>query len=208
MGEKEFWSRNFIVTPDVLIPRPETELIIELALNIIPNQCSFHIADLGTGSGAIAITLGLERPKAVISAIDLSEKALAIATKNAQHHSANNVTFLKSSWLSNTTDKFDLIISNPPYIDKTDTHLQQGDVRFEPSRALVAENNGLKDIETIALQAKGSLKKGAYLILEHGFEQQQQVHEILQFSRYSSIKTHKDLLGHPRVTIAQWNCND
>lgn len=207
MGEKEFWSRGFTVTPDVLIPRPETELIIELALALIPNKPTYHIADLGTGSGAIAITLGLERPNTTVLAIDYSDKALTVASQNAQRLKASNVTLRRSDWLNKVTGEFDLIISNPPYIDKQDSHLQQGDVRFEPASALIAENNGLKDIQRIAKQAKGFLKNEAYLMLEHGFDQQQQVQEILQSSGYTSVKTHKDLIGHPRVTIAQWNCH-
>lgn len=207
MGEKEFWSRSFSVTPDVLIPRPETELIIELALLLIPNKPQYRIADLGTGSGAIAITLGLERPNTTVLAIDYSNKALTVARQNAQQLKVNNVSLLHSDWLNKVTGEFDLIISNPPYIDKHDEHLQQGDVRFEPASALIAENNGLKDIQGIAKQAKRFLKNGAYLMLEHGFDQQQQVQEILQFAGYKSLKTHKDLIGQPRVTIAQWNCH-
>lgn len=205
-SEKEFWSRSFLVTQDVLIPRPETELLIEVALTTIAKGQTLQLADLGTGSGAIAITLGLERPNCIITAIDSSPAALTIAKQNARSLNANSITFIESHWLTETrAQQFDLIISNPPYIDSEDAHLQQGDVRFEPLAALVADNHGLKDFESIIKQARSSLTLGGQLLFEHGFEQHKEVQALFNTHGFEQVSTYKDLLGYPRVTKAQWN---
>jgi len=205
-GVREFWSRDFTVTPDVLIPRPDTELLVELGLTLIPADKSVKVIDLGTGSGIIAITLAAERPHAHISAADASLPALNIARRNAQRHSINNITFYQSNWLAEIADTgFHLIISNPPYIAEDDCHLLQGDVRFEPKSALCAAGQGLGDIKTIADTARKHLEPGGHLLIEHGYDQQQQVQRIFKGFNYDNVDTYRDLSGQPRVTYGQWN---
>lgn len=205
-GNREFWSRDFQVSPDVLIPRPDTELLIELSLQLIPADEPFKIIDLGTGSGIIAITLAVERPHAQISATDISVAALRIARLNADRHKINNVQFYQSNWYSNVPDsKFNLIISNPPYIAEDDSHLQQGDVRFEPQTALCAAEQGLSDIKIIATLARNHLELDGNLLIEHGYDQQQQVQALFKDLHYDKVQTYKDLSGQPRVTYGLWN---
>lgn len=205
-GNREFWSRDFQVSPDVLIPRPDTELLIELSLNLIPTDESVKIIDLGTGSGIIAITLAAERPHAHISATDFSLAALRIAQVNAEKHRINNIQFYHSNWFADVPDtQFDLIVSNPPYIAEDDVHLQQGDVRFEPQSALSAPEQGLADIRTIAGAARNYLKPGGHLLIEHGYNQQQQAQTLFKDLHYDNVQTYKDLSGQPRVTHGQWN---
>lgn len=205
-GVREFWSRDFKITPDVLIPRPDTELLIELSLPLIPKDKSFKIIDLGTGSGVIAVTLGCERPHAQILAIDSSEDALKVAKQNAEKHRSRLVRFVKSEWFCDIIDKdFDLVISNPPYIAPDDPHLQQGDLRFEPQSALVAAENGLRDIAEIVETACKRLKAGGHLLIEHGFNQQAPVRTLFESFGYAHIQSHLDLAGHPRVTSGQWH---
>lgn len=203
---REFWSREFYVTPDVLIPRPDTELLIELSLNLIADKPSARLIDLGTGSGNIAITLAAERPDIHIFATDFSEKALKIAKQNAQAHGINNINFIQSSWFEEVTQsEFDLVISNPPYIAESDPHLLRGDVRFEPESALIAEKQGLKDIVSISNQARRFLKSDGILLIEHGFDQQSQVQLLFSKLNYKGIETYHDLSGNPRVTTGQWS---
>lgn len=200
-GVKEFWSRDFKVNPDVLIPRPDTELLIELSLIAIENNTKVRLLDLGTGSGIIAITLAAERPDIEVFASDLCDKALNIAQQNANTYKLKNVHFLQSHWFNGIAQsQFDLIISNPPYIENNDPHLSQGDVRFEPKSALIAASHGLKDIKNISIKAYKRLKPGGMLLIEHGFEQKTQVQGIFKSSSYCKIKTHTDLSGNPRVT--------
>ena len=202
-GTREFWSRDFKVTPDVLIPRPDTELLIELSLALIPKNQSIKIIDLGTGSGIIAVTLAAERPNAQIVAIDTSLAALQIAQHNAQQQQITNIEFYQSDWFAAVPPSlFDLIISNPPYIDSEDEHLQQGDVRFEPQSALIAGNQGLSDIEIIADKARYYLKSGGHLLIEHGYNQALQVQRVFNLLHYDGIKSYQDLSGHDRVTCA------
>ncbi len=204
-GNREFWSRDFKVNKDVLIPRPDTELLIELGLKLINNISKPRILDLGTGSGIIAITLAAERPDSHVLASDISELALALAKQNAASYQLQNIQFIKASWLHGIQSKdFDFIISNPPYIDSNDPHLSQGDLRFEPKSALVAADKGLKDIKTIISQSISFLKNGATLLIEHGFDQHLSVQEIYKSFAYKNIKTHTDLSNNPRVTTAQW----
>ncbi|NOQ37175.1 MAG: peptide chain release factor N(5)-glutamine methyltransferase [Methylococcaceae bacterium] len=204
VGKREFWSRDFKVSPDVLIPRPDTELLIELCLPLIPENEPCKIIDLGTGSGIIGVTLAAERPNAIVIASDISEKSLKIAKENAASHQLKNISFQQSSWLDDIApDEFDLIISNPPYIAADDPHLKQGDLRFEPQHALVADDDGLKDISLIAKSAYSYLKQGGHLLIEHGFEQQEMAQMIFQTFSYANIQTHKDLAGLPRVTSGQ-----
>jgi len=204
-GQREFWSRDFSVTPDVLIPRPDTELLIEISLEILKDKNNPKILDLGTGSGIIAVTLALEIPQATVTATDISHQALKIAQDNARKHNAR-VHFIQSDWLENIADTdFELIISNPPYIAANDPHLYHSDLEHEPVNALVSEDNGLNDLKKIARQARHHLKEGGQLLLEHGYNQQSEVKEILTASQYSAVKTYTDLSGHPRATIGQWN---
>jgi release factor glutamine methyltransferase len=205
-GHREFWSRDFQVTPDVLIPRPDTELLIELSLQLIPSDQSVKLIDLGTGSGIIAITLAAERPHAQVIATDFSLAALEIAKRNAKHHHITNIRFQQSDWLDNVPDaQFDLIVSNPPYIAEDDSHLQEGDVRFEPQTALVAAQHGLQAIQTIVKSACSRLKIHGHLLIEHGYNQQRLVQTIFQDLHYDKVHTYQDLSGQPRVTYGQWN---
>jgi release factor glutamine methyltransferase len=205
-GNREFWSRDFLVSPDVLIPRPDTELLIELSLQLLPTTEPVEIIDLGTGSGIIAITLATELPRAQVSATDLSLAALQIARLNADKHHVCNIDFYHSNWFIDIPEtKFNLIISNPPYIAEDDTHLQQGDVRFEPQTALTAPEQGLADIKIIADSARSHLKSGGHLLIEHGYNQQQQVQNLFRTMHYDKVQTYKDLSGQPRVTYGLWN---
>ncbi len=205
-GEREFWSRSFKVGPDVLIPRPDTELLIELSLDLLPKDKPCKIIDLGTGSGILAITLAAERPLSKVIATDLSPAALSVARQNAERLNTGNVCFLQSHWFEAITDDdFDLVISNPPYIDENDPHLKEGDVRFEPASALVSDENGLKDIRCIAEQARQHLKNNGHLLVEHGYNQQAEVQTIFKNLNYRQVETHTDLSSNPRVTSGIWN---
>jgi len=205
-GRREFWSRDFHVTPDVLIPRPDTELLIELSLKLIPPDKLIKIIDLGTGSGIIAITLAAECPHALVSATDFSLAALRIAQLNANKHHINNIQFYQSNWFANVPDaKFHLIVSNPPYIAEDDVHLKQGDIRFEPQTALCAGEQGLSDIKIIAETARNRLEPGGHLLIEHGYDQQHPVQTIFKDFHYDNVQTVTDLSGQPRVTYGQLN---
>jgi release factor glutamine methyltransferase len=205
-GSREFWSRDFRVTPDVLIPRPDTELLIELSLKLIPPDKPVKIIDLGTGSGILAITLAAECPHAHVTATDFSLSALRIARLNANKHSTHNIRFFQSNWFANVPDaKFNLIVSNPPYIAEDDIHLKQGDIRFEPQTALCAADQGLSDIKTIADKARNHLEPGGHLLIEHGYDQQHPVQTIFKDFHYDNVQTVADLSGQPRVTYGQWN---
>jgi len=204
-GRREFWSREFIVTPDVLIPRPETELLIEHALELLPRQQALAVLDLGTGSGAIAVTLAAERPLLQITATDISSAALHIAKLNARRHQTTNIHFCQSRWFEDLpVARYDLVVSNPPYIAAQDMHLQQGDLRFEPQTALLARHHGLADIEEIIDTARRRLKIGGHLLLEHGYDQQNAVQEILCRCHYREIRSYPDLAGQPRVSTGLW----
>lgn len=205
-GIREFWSRSFSVSPDVLIPRPDSELLIELSLERLPSDRSCKIIDLGTGSGILAITLAAERPSATVIATDISAAALSMAQQNAKQLNTDNVRFLLSHWFDTVADTdFDLIISNPPYIADNDPHLGQGDVRFEPKTALISDEQGLKDIRLLAEQARRHLKHNGHLLIEHGYNQQAQVQAIFKNFNYRQVTTHNDLSGNPRVTSGLWN---
>lgn len=204
-GNREFWSRDFQVSPDVLIPRPDTELLIELSLKLMPADEPVKIIDLGTGSGIIAITLAAERPHAQISATDFSLAALRIARRNADKHHINTIQFYQSNWFAGVpATQFNLIISNPPYIAEDDSHLQQGDVRFEPQTALCAAEQGLGDIKIIADAARNYLEPRGHLLIEHGYDQQQQVQSLFKDLHYDNVQTYTDLSGQPRVTYGQF----
>ncbi|NOT11364.1 MAG: peptide chain release factor N(5)-glutamine methyltransferase [Methylococcaceae bacterium] len=203
-GVREFWSRDFDVTPDVLIPRPDTELLVELSLNLIPLNQALNILDLGTGSGNIAITLAAERPASHVSASDSSSSALRIAERNAMKHDISNIQFYLSDWFASIpSGSFTLVVSNPPYIAENDAHLQQGDLRFEPYSALCAMENGLSAIRILADNARHYLEPDGHLLIEHGYDQQQSVTSIFEECHYKNIKTFTDLSGQPRVTYGQ-----
>ena len=205
IGYREFWSRDFKVTRDVLIPRPDTELIIELCLNLLKNKPNARILDLGTGSGIIAVTLAAELPEIEAVATDFSLAALTIAKHNALTYQLDNITFIQSNWFDNIPQStFDLVISNPPYIAKNDPHLSRGDLRFEPHNALISDNQGLKDIKTICHQARLYSAQNSTLLIEHGYDQKKPVQALFNAYSYSSISTHSDLSNNPRVTTGQY----
>lgn len=204
IGKQEFWSLELTVGAATLIPRPETELLVELVLEKINAPGAIGI-DLGTGTGAIALALASEQPQWQLLGIDFSQQAVELANRNKQQLAMVNVEFLQSSWLTNVASKYrlacDFIVSNPPYIDGDDPHLSQGDVRYEPESALVAANNGYQDIIDITRQSIEFLKPEGILLFEHGFEQGARVRSILAGSGYVSITTVTDLAGHDRVTL-------
>jgi release factor glutamine methyltransferase len=201
-GRREFWSLELTVTPDVLIPRPETELLVEQALMRIPAEATWTIADLGTGSGAIALAIARERPRCRLIATDASETALAVAQGNAIRLAIVNVEFRHGEWLDPLADEvLDMIVSNPPYVAEQDPHLAQGDVRFEPRGALVAGADGLSAIRVIAAAAHRHLRRSGFLLLEHGFDQAPAVRAVLAKHGYEAVATCPDLQGLPRVSF-------
>ena len=203
LGYKEFWSLKLKINPSVLIPRPETELLVETATKLLPNH-RLNIADLGTGSGAIALALSKERPNWQIIATDISPNAIKIAKQNQATHQCENIQFIEMHWGTGLTESnFDLIISNPPYIEQNDPHLTQGDVQHEPKKALIAADNGFADIHFIIKQAANLLKPSAYLLLEHGYQQGIFVQNLFKQNNYYDIKTIKDLAGLERVTYGK-----
>ena len=204
LGHKEFWGLDFVVTKDTLIPRPESELLVEMALAALPKS-KLTIADLGTGSGAIALALASERPDWDIVAVDQSAAALAVAKQNAQHLSLNQVCFTQGSWCEALGKvKYDAIISNPPYIADKDPHLSQGDLRSEPRSALASGEDGLDDIRLIVSQVPNYLQIRGLLLLEHGYNQAAYVSHLLQTAGFTEIRQQQDLAGHVRITQARW----
>jgi release factor glutamine methyltransferase len=215
LGEREFFGLSFKVSPATLIPRPETELLVELALGYIPThglsdthslprekkERTFRVLDLGTGSGVIALSIAHARPGAFVTAVDASASALEVARENAQRLGIANVSFLQSDWFSTLDQqRYDLIVSNPPYVAAGDVHLSQGDVRFEPLTALASGTNGLDDIRKIISQAGTYLECGAWLLLEHGYDQAAQVRDLLQLNGFGEIFSKKDIAGIDRVS--------
>lgn len=201
IGKREFWSLDLKVTPDVLIPRPETELLVEQALRHIPPDAPWIIADLGTGSGAVALAIAHERPRCRVIATDISTAALAVARGNVQQLGIANVELRQGEWLSPLADmRMDLIVSNPPYVAECDPHLAQGGLRFEPNGALVAGADGLAAIRLIARDAPAHLRPGGCLLMEHGFDQGAAVRAILIERGYQAVTTYADLQALPRVS--------
>jgi len=200
-GIREFWSMELIVSPATLIPRPETELLVEMALERIPPDAPWTIADLGTGSGAIALAIAAERPRCRVIATDISSAALEVARTNAERFGLTNVEFRHGDWLSPLADEMlDMIVSNPPYIRVADPHLETGDLRFEPGQALIAGADGLDAIRHIASAAGRCLKPGGPLLFEHGWDQAGAVSGLLRRLGYHDIVCSPDLAGHARVT--------
>lgn len=209
-GEKTFWNLSLITNNSTLIPRPETELLVELALDFLQDKPTAKILDLGTGTGAIALSIAAERKQKHIRdkifACDIHSKIIQLAQQNAAKNQLNNVVFLQSNWFSHINQKnFDLILANPPYIAADDPHLTTDDLLFEPKSALVAEQQGLADIQQIICQAKIYLKPGSALMLEHGYQQASAVTDLLVKHKYSQIKTQQDYAGLDRITLAIWD---
>jgi release factor glutamine methyltransferase len=203
-GTKGFWDIELSVGPGVLIPRPETELLVELALSLDQDQVR-SMVDLGTGSGAIAISIAGKRPQWTISATDISTDAISIARKNARDNHVN-INFIEGHWFQPLSNRrFDLIVSNPPYIDPDDPHLAQPGLRFEPEEALVSDLNGLSAINEIVANARHHLTPEGWIILEHGYDQSAKVCAMLESHGYQAISVHKDLAGNDRAAIARFN---
>lgn len=203
-GRKEFWDLQLKINHDVLIPRPDTELLVETALAKLPEDESIRVADLGTGSGAIALALASGRDNWQLIATDQSARALDLAQENAKNLDIKNISFFQGSWLAPLSGlTFDAILSNPPYIEKNDPHLQRGDVRFEPVHALISEENGLADIHHIISNSPSFLTPSGWLMLEHGYQQGEQVRQLFAAFSYSEIETLRDLAGHERITIGR-----
>ena len=206
LGRREFWSLDLEVTSATLIPRPDTELLVELTLARIPADAAWRILDLGTGTGAIALALAHERPRCRIDAGDMSADALAVATRNTQRLGVTNVRLHRGNWFEPFMDqRFDVIVSNPPYIRADDPHLHQGDVRFDPRSALLAGEDGLRDLRTIISGAPAYLRSGGWLLVEHGYHQEAAVVDMFARAGFTAIDAARDLGGQPRVSCGQWS---
>jgi release factor glutamine methyltransferase len=214
LGVREFFGLDFKVTLATLIPRPDTELLVELALQKIPRPLAgegvrqdgrrYRVLDMGTGSGAIALAIAHERPEARVVAVDASEAALLVATENANQLKINNVRLLHSDWFSALADeRFDLIVSNPPYIESDDVHLALGDVRFEPLTALASGSDGLDDIRRILGAAKNHLESGGWMMFEHGYNQASEVRALMLEAGFNEVSSAYDLSGIERVTLGR-----
>ena len=204
LGEWEFWSLTLRVTKDTLIPRPETELLVELALKLLPTGTA-AVADLGTGSGAIALAVATDRPDIKLWATDISAAALTVATENARSLGVNSIVFCEGFWgRALPPRKLDMVLSNPPYIAPLDPHLDADGLPFEPVSALVSEGEGYQDIGHIIIEACGLLEPEGWLLIEHGFEQADHVRALFLASGYNDVATHQDLSGLDRVTMGRW----
>lgn len=207
LGQQGFWKLDLEVAAHTLIPRPETEMLVEAALELLPSFAPTTVLDLGTGTGAIALALANERPAWQVTAVDRVLEAVALAERNRQRLQLNNAKVLSSHWFSAVQDeRFDLIISNPPYIAAQDPHLQSGDVRFEPDSALVAGNDGLDDLRLIVEQAPAHLNADGWLLLEHGHDQGSAVRELFSRAGFEKIQTRRDLGDHERITFGRLPC--
>lgn len=204
LGRQGFWSLELEVAPHTLIPRPDTELLVETALALLPADPA-DVLDLGTGTGAIALALAAERPAWRVTGVDRVEEAVALAERNRSRLALGNASFLISHWFSALPERsFDLIVGNPPYIRADDPHLVEGDLRYEPSSALVSGADGLDDIRAIVAQAPDHLRAAGWLLLEHGFEQAEAVRDLLARHGFRDVQTRRDLGGHERVSLGQW----
>lgn len=203
-GVREFWSLPLKVTPDVLIPRPETELLVETALDFLQTGKRLRVADLGTGSGAVALAIAIERPLCEVHATEISPTALAVARENTKALTPGRVQFHLGSWLEPLEGRFDLIVSNPPYVARDDQHLADGDCRFEPRQALTPGSDGLAAVRQIADNARSFLVTGGCLAIEHGFDQGDASRTVLDQLGYEKIVTRRDLEDRERVTLGYW----
>ncbi|ADO48301.1 peptide chain release factor N(5)-glutamine methyltransferase [[Enterobacter] lignolyticus] len=207
VGMREFWSLPLFVSPATLIPRPDTECLVEQALARL-GDAPGRILDLGTGTGAIALALASERPDCQLTAVDVVADAVALARRNVAHLGVNNVQVLQSSWFSALDgQRFDMIVSNPPYIDEQDPHLAQGDVRFEPKTALVAADAGLADLAHIIAQGRCYLSAGGWMLLEHGWQQGAAVRALFADAGYREVETCRDYGGNERLTLGRWHAD-
>ncbi|WP_329843625.1 peptide chain release factor N(5)-glutamine methyltransferase [Stenotrophomonas sepilia] len=205
-GRRGFWTLDLEVDPATLIPRPETELLVELALERLPPDQALQLADLGTGSGAIALALASERPRAQVLATDASPGALAVAARNAARHELDNVRFAEGGhdWYAPLQGvRFDLIASNPPYIASNDPHLEQGDLRFEPSTALASGMDGLDDIRRIVEGGQAHLRPGGWLLVEHGWDQGAAIRALFEATGFAEVQTVQDLEQRDRITLGR-----
>ncbi len=205
-GRRGFWTLDLEVDPATLIPRPETELLVELALERLPPERTLQLADLGTGSGAIALALASERPQAQVLATDASPGALAVAARNAARHELRNVRFAEGGydWYAPLQGaRFDLIASNPPYIASDDPHLEQGDLRFEPATALSSGVDGLDDIRRIVDGGQAHLLPGGWLLIEHGWDQGAAIRALFEAAGFTNVQTVQDLEQRDRITLGQ-----
>ncbi|MGA9851401.1 MAG: peptide chain release factor N(5)-glutamine methyltransferase [Gammaproteobacteria bacterium] len=200
-GLQDFWSLSLKVTPATLIPRPETELLVEETLRYVPVGARWYLLDLGTGSGALALALAKERPHCILTATDISRSALAVARENAKTLGINNVEFIQGEWFAPISSRrYGVIVSNPPYVRNDDPHLRIGDLRFEPRRALTGGPDGLAAIRKIVLRAPTHLDPGGVLLLEHGYDQAEPVRALFSAAGFADIHTTRDLGGRERVT--------
>lgn len=203
LGRQGFWSLDLEVAPHTLIPRPDTELLVETALQLLP-AAPAQVLDLGTGTGAIALALAHERPTWQVTGVDRVVEAVALATRNAQRLRLGNVAFRESHWFSAlASQRYALIVSNPPYIPASDPHLLQGDVRFEPSSALVAGEDGLDDIRQIIVTSSSHLISAGWLLLEHGYDQGAAVRALLAEGGFANIESRRDFGGHERISLGR-----
>ncbi|WP_416422515.1 peptide chain release factor N(5)-glutamine methyltransferase [Pseudomonas sp. App30] len=206
LGQQGFWKLDLEVAPHTLIPRPDTELLVETALELLPATPA-KVLDLGTGTGAIALALASERGGWQVTAVDRVAEAVALAERNRERLRLGNVRVLESHWFGALQgERFQMIISNPPYIRAADPHLVAGDVRFEPASALVAGDDGLDDLRTIIAQAPAHLEAGGWLLLEHGYDQAAVVRELLAKHDFEQIESREDLGGHERITLGRLAC--
>jgi len=204
LGSREFYGLTLTVTPATLIPRPDTEILVDIALNKIAANTPLQILDLGTGTGAIALAIAQQRPHTQVTAVDASKAALEVAINNSKQLHIANIHFLLSDWFNNLNDTlFDVIVSNPPYIENTDAHLNQGDLRFEPASALASGADGLDDIRRIIDNCLIHLKPQGWLMLEHGYNQAAVVADLMAQTGLVNIETFKDLGDNNRVTIGK-----
>ncbi|MCU1716356.1 peptide chain release factor N(5)-glutamine methyltransferase [Pseudomonas sp. 5P_3.1_Bac2] len=204
LGQQGFWSLQLEVATHTLIPRPDTELLVEAALALLPATPA-QVLDLGTGTGAIALALASERPAWQVTGVDRVSEAVQLAQRNGQRLQLANARFVTSHWFSELSgQRYALIVSNPPYIAADDQHLGQGDVRFEPSSALVAGADGLDDIRLIIAQAPEFLSPGGWLLLEHGFDQAAAVRDLLRARGFVQVASQRDLGGHERISLGQF----
>ncbi len=204
-GAREFYGREFTVTPAVLIPRPETELLVELALERVPADVAGRVLDLGAGSGCIGVTIAAERPLVQVTLAEASAPALAVAAGNARRWAPRNTRCVASDWYAAFEgERYDVIAANPPYIADADAHLQQGDLRFEPNAALAAGADGLRDLRRIIAQAPGHLHAGGWALLEHGHDQSAACAQLLEQAGFSDVFSAPDLAGIPRVSGGRW----
>ncbi len=204
LGNREFYGLKLTVTSATLIPRPDTEILVDAALNKIPTDTPLQILDLGTGTGAIALAIAQQRPQTQVTAVDASKAALEVAISNSKQLHIGNIHFLLSDWFNNLNGTlFDVIVSNPPYIENTDAHLNQGDLRFEPASALASGADGLDDIRRIIDDCLIHLKPQGWLMLEHGYNQAAAVADLMAQTGLVNIETFKDLGNNDRVTIGK-----